>query len=154
MGILSSLPAKGLAALVLAGAVLASYWFVYQTGQDHATQAALVKQQAQDLRNFNQARSIEQAHQARVQAALTEATNREKQLRNDAAAAKSAADRLRSTLAQIQRDIPHLTDAAVRRYADAASVVFRECTEEYRALGAVADAIDSDRQTLEQAWPK
>lgn len=145
---------KAIAVLVLVGGLVASHWFTYQAGADHATQAALVRQQAQDLRNFNQARSIEQGHQARVQAALTEATTREKQLRTDALLARAAADKLRGTLAQIQRDIPGLTDAAVRRYADAASVVFRECTEEYRALGAVADAIDSDRQTLEQAWPQ
>lgn len=54
MGLLSSLPAKGVAALVLAGVVGASYWYAYQLGDTAGTNAILVKQQAETIRKLSE----------------------------------------------------------------------------------------------------
>ena len=99
-------------------------------------------------------RAKEQQWQIQLQEAHDAAAKREQKLSADAAIARHAADRLRGDLADHQRRLPELTEQAVRDYATALGDVFGECTEEYRALAEIADRIDSDRQTLEDAWPK
>lgn len=100
------------------------------------------------------ARVQEQLWNKKVEAATHEAAKREKALQLDAANARRTTERVRSELADLRGRLPELTEQAVRQYADAASIVFSECTEEYRALAEVADRIDSDRQKLEDAWPE
>jgi hypothetical protein len=53
MGLLSSLPAKGVAALVLAGAIGMSYWFTYEQGNKNGVNALLVEQQAKTIKLLN-----------------------------------------------------------------------------------------------------
>jgi len=96
----------------------------------------------------------ERALSKQLEDARNEATKREAALRRDADTALRAANGMREQLADLRRRMPDLADAAVRRYADAASVVLAECTEEYRAMAEVADRLDSERQTLIEAWPK
>jgi chromosome segregation ATPase len=100
------------------------------------------------------ARAKENALQEQKDEAQRKADEREKKLTADAIAARAAAGRLSGDLAALRRDLPKLTEQAVRQYADTASVVFGECAARYTELAEQADRIDSDRQTLEQAWPK
>lgn len=100
------------------------------------------------------ARMKESEWQTTLKEANDAATKRETKIRNDAAAARLAANRLSSDLADLRRKLPELTEQAVRQYADVASVVFGECTAEYGKLAETADRINSDRQKLEDAWPK
>lgn len=79
---------------------------------------------------------------------------REKKLQADATAASNAAGKLRDEIAGLRSRIPYLTEQALRAYSDAASVIFAECDAEYTALAKRADEIDSDRQRLEDAWPR
>ena len=100
------------------------------------------------------ARAREQQLQAAVTKAQNEAKRRETKLAADAATASRAVDGLRDTLTTVRAGIPALTRDAVDRYADAASVVFEQCSREYSGLARQADAIASERQTLIEAWPK
>jgi hypothetical protein len=100
------------------------------------------------------ARALEQALQAKVSKAQDDAKSRETKLAADAAGARTAANGLRDDLAAIRASVPSLTRDAVNRYADTASVVFQECADRYSELAAKADAINSDRQTLIDAWPR
>ena len=101
-----------------------------------------------------QARSREKQLQTTVQEAKNAAIAREKTLLADAGRSRLAADRLRDDLTTIRASLPSLADAAVRQYADAASIVFDQCVNEYRDVAAEADRLASDRQTLMEAWPR
>jgi hypothetical protein len=89
-----------------------------------------------------------------VESAKNAAAIREKTLLADAGRSRAAADRLRDDLATARVILPGLTRAAVERYADAASVVFNQCVNEYRDMAAQADQLANDRQTLIDAWPR
>lgn len=141
-------------ALVLVGGLVGSHWVAYQAGDDYGRNAVTLVQRNKDLANLTEARNQEQKHQAQLEVALKEANEREAKYRDDAALSRRSVDRLHNSIDAIQQSIPGLTDAAVRRYADAASVVFKECADRYRALAEQADRLDNDRQTLEAAWPK
>jgi septal ring factor EnvC (AmiA/AmiB activator) len=145
---------KAIAVLVLVGGLVASHWIAYQAGDDYGRNAVTLAQRNKDIANLNEARNQEQKHQAQLELALKEANDRENRYRADAASARLSVGRLRNTVTDIQRSIPGLTTEAVRQYADTASVVFKDCADRYSALAEQADRIDSDRQTLEQAWPK
>lgn len=107
-----------------------------------------------DLLAQEKARETEQDWQKRLREAQNAAKKRESKLQDDANAASGAASSLRQQLTKLRSDLPKLTRAAIDSYADAASVVFSECTAEYTEMARKADAIDNDRQTLEDAWPK
>lgn len=111
-----------------------------------AVKAALASEKA--------ARTKEAEWQTTLKEANDAATKRETKNRDDAAAARLAANRLSIDLADLRRKLPELTEQAVRQYADTASVVFGECSSKYIELAETADRIDSDRQKLEDAWPK
>jgi hypothetical protein len=100
------------------------------------------------------ARQKEIALNLSVESAKNAAAIREKTLLADAGRSRLAADRLRDDLATARVILPSLTRAAVERYADAASIVFNQCVNEYRDLAAQADQLASDRQTLIDAWPR
>ena len=100
------------------------------------------------------ARQKEIALNLSVESAKNAAAIREKTLLADAGRSRLAADRLRDDLATARVILPGLTRAAVDRYADAASVVFNQCVNEYRDMAAQADQLANDRQTLIDAWPR
>lgn len=145
---------KAAIALVLVGGLVGSHWFTYQAGNKYGRNAVTLAEREADIKNLNEARAKEQQQQAQLALALKEANERETKLRVDAAATRVSVDRLRVTIGDIRRSIPGLTAEAVRRYADTASVVLKECADRYTDLAEQADRLDSDRRTLEQAWPK
>ena len=100
------------------------------------------------------ARQKEIALNLSVESAKNAAAIREKTLLDDAGRSRLAADRLRDDLATARVILPGLTRAAVERYADAASIVFNQCVNEYRDMAAQADQLANDRQTLIDAWPR
>lgn len=141
-------------AITLLSASFCAGWAV--NGWRYGEKIATIRQeQAQAQADFTaQARAKEQSLTKQLNKARNEATKRETILRADAGRARTQSDGLRDELAAIRRKLPSLAEQAVRQYADAASVVFGECTAEYTALAEVAGRIDSDRQTLMDAWPK
>lgn len=78
---------------------------------------------------------------------------REKANRTLAAAATTASNSLRDTLASIRNGLSSDSDETVRNRADTLAVLLGECTREYRSLGESADRHANDVQTFDQAWP-
>ena len=76
--------------------------------------------------------------------------------KNAAAAdsARRAADGLRDTLYSFRASLPSLSAAAVIERADTAAELLGACASAYQDVAAAADRINSDRQTLMDAWPK
>lgn len=114
--------------------------------QDQAKEAMLVA--------LDTVRMKEQAMNQQLEEARNAAVEREKNLLADAGRARTESERLRGDLAAIRKQLPSLTDAAVRRYAGVAGELLGECTEKYISLAAEADSIWSERMMLLDAWPK
>ena len=87
-------------------------------------------------------------------AAIQQAETRAAQNAAAAAAARRTADGLRDTLYQFRASLPGLAPAAVIERADTAAELLGACAAEYQDLAAAADRINSDRQTLIEAWPR
>ena len=87
-------------------------------------------------------------------AAIQQAEQRAAKNAAAAAAARRTADGLRDTLYQFRASRPGLAPAAVIERADTAAELLGACAAEYQDVAAAADRINSDRQTLIDAWPK
>ena len=98
------------------------------------------------------------AKQQEQNAKYMEAINAEKQRTKKLSADR---DNLRAANAGLQHDLEAyrgrlygLSANATSVYASALSNVFGECVQRYADLAKEADEIDSERQTLIDAWPK
>lgn len=100
------------------------------------------------------ARDEKQSMQQKLNEAQNAATEREKALRADYAAAHAAARGLRDTVTALRGQLAAASPEACRATADAALVVFGECAERYRAVAEAADGHASDVETLSEAWPE
>lgn len=121
-----------------------------QARWDKEKSAQTIAAQKADAQN----RQIEQALQQKVTDAQNAAQTREKSLQAAAAGARAQSDSLRDQLTAIRGQLPALADAAVRDLAGTATELLSECSERYTDVAAKADAIWSDRKTLEDAWPE
>ncbi|HLO65043.1 MAG TPA: DUF2514 family protein [Azonexus sp.] len=100
------------------------------------------------------ARDQELSMQHKLNEAQNAATEREKALRADYAAAHAAARGLRDTVAALRGQLATASPEACRATADAALAVFGECADRYRAVAEAADGHASDVETLTEAWPE
>lgn len=101
-----------------------------------------------------EARAKEQSMNQKLQEAVNAATEREKKLRADYAAAHSAARGLRDTVAALRRGLPADSAEACRNTADTALAVFGECADRYQRLAEAADGHANDAQLCRAAWPE
>ena len=108
--------------------------------------AASLAQQASDDK--------ERHWQNQLTKATQDATKLRTQLAADAAVARTVADSLRNDLGTLRAYLPTLTRQAVEHYANAASVVFLECSQRYAEMAAKADGHAADQQTLTEGWPQ
>ena len=143
------------ATAIVAGAL--AFWAGWQTQEwrygkqiadiqaQHATALARANQKALDD-TIKMQRAKDEAIKAAEQRAA----------KNAAAAdsARRAADSLRSTLYSFRASLPGLTKPAAAVAADTAAELFGACAAEYQDVAAAADRINSDRQTLIEAWPR
>ena len=99
-------------------------------------------------------RRIESKRQSVVIAAQNDATARNTVLRVAADRARSESERLRDTIATTTAELPSRTTAAVSQYSVTAGELLGDCSRLYQELAGKADAIDSDKVMLQQAWPR
>lgn len=109
-----------------------------------ALQAAQSKATIAAQDNF--AKQQEQAHAQHTQDLA--------RARADARAAAAAADGLRKQLYDARSRIATAPQSAVAEYAAAATDVFEQCTDRYRALAEQADGHVADVRALTAALPK
>lgn len=150
-------PARWMLYLALAASVLGGYlyWQHHERSigaAPYIAQLAAMKTEATKAQAKNL--QIQQALEQNVKDAQNESLKRAEILQANADAALAQSHSLRDQLAAVRRELPGLTEAAVRRYADAASVVLAECTARYSAVAADADRRANAAQTLSDAWPK
>lgn len=150
-------PARWALYLALAASVLGGYLY-WQHHEREIGAAPYIAQLATMRIAADQAQAhnlqIQQTLEQNVKDAQNESLKRAEILQANADAAAHSADSLRNQLAAVRREMPGLTEAAVRRYADTASVVLAECTAEYQEVAADAGRSLNAAQTLIEAWPK
>jgi uncharacterized iron-regulated membrane protein len=143
--------------LALAALCAAFGVWCYVHGMQHTQarwDAEKVTMQAQLLKSEQANRAKESQLKQQVIEAQNDAKKRETKLAADAADARAESGRLRNSIATIRAELPSLAADAVRRYADTTSIVLGECQDRYSELAETADRLDSDRQTLGEAWPR
>lgn len=143
----------GLAALLIAGLLMLGY----RSGSAHVQakwNVAKLAQAQADQKDEAENRAKEQAYAKQLEDAQNAATKRDAALKTDNNALRAANLGMRDQLNAIREQLPSLTADAVRRYADTASVVLSECQSRYSTLAETTDRLDSERQTLMDAWPK
>lgn len=134
--------------------LIASTYGVHYRGYKDGEKQAKLEAQAATVIADRTYRAKEQSLNTKLQKAQDDAQERETELLHAALIARNQSERLRSNITAIRSKLSSLTDAAVRQYADTASVVFDECQRNYSSLAAEADRLDSDKQTLIEAWPR
>ncbi|WP_136420400.1 DUF2514 family protein [Herbaspirillum sp. ST 5-3] len=144
-------------AAVVAVLLAGSHWKAYVMGGD----AVRVEWQADKMAQADATAAINESYRLKERAmskqleeARNEATKRETAIRTDADRARKSADSLRDELASIREQLPSLAVDAVRQRADTLARVLDECQQDYRGMAETADRLESDRQTLMDAWPK
>lgn len=98
-------------------------------------------------------RAIEEQRQKQAQEAIDASKIRETQLRADAAASRSALERLRNAVRTASGVVPGSTGNAVSE-PSAEGRLLAQCAAEYQSLGERADQHASDVKTLMDAWPR
>lgn len=148
---------------ILAGAVaiLLTCMAIFAVGWSHgadSVQARWDKAKAVQMQAAiaaeQDARAKEQSMNKKLQEAENAATEREKKLRADYAAAHAAARGMRDTVAAVRGELPAATADACRSTADAALAVLGECSDRYREVAEAADGHATDVRTLSEAWPE
>ena len=143
------------AALVLGAALAGLGAWQVQAWRYEAQIADMQQAHAQAIADAAQkARDATIKMQRTKDAAIQQAETRAAQNAAAAAAARRTADGLRDTLYQFRASLPGLAPAAVIERADTAAELLGACAAEYQDLAAAADRINSDRQTLIEAWPR
>ena len=98
-------------------------------------------------------RKAEGDFNAKYQAAINAARDRESGLRADLVAVRDAAASLRTQASEAARRLAQAPAPAVLDYANTLSDVFAECSARYGEVAQAADGHASDARTLVEAWP-
>ena len=137
------------AAIAFAGAWQVQSWRYGEQISEIKADYAMASQKAE-----SEAREKEQKQATQLAEAQNAAKKRETQLRIDAADSRHQLDRLRIELSEGIRRMPTESCDASRKRSEVTSELFGQCASEITGLAETLDRIESERQTLIQAWPK
>ncbi len=98
-------------------------------------------------------RKVEGDFNAKYQAAINAARDRESGLRADLVAVRDAASGLRAQAAEAARRLAQAPAPAVLDYANTLGDVFAECASRYGEVAQAADGHASDARAILEAWP-
>lgn len=146
--------AGAIAVMLVLGATYATGHSNGADGVQHKWDADKAERAQIALAAEMRARKIERDMTIKLQEAQNAATEREKHLAADAAAARAAAGSLRDHIAALRGQLAATTAEACHATADAALAVFGECSAEVGRLAKAADGHASDAQQLSDAWPE
>lgn len=143
-------------AAAIAGAILAGVftWKVQAWRYDVQITTLNNKHQAEIQASNDRALKAERLTNQRLSEARNAAAKREQDLRRSGDSLRDAADRLREQAAAARRDLPTATADAARNTAATATALLESCVREYQAVARAADGHASDTVTLQESWPK
>lgn len=143
-------------ALALSVVLCGTHWKAYTAGEkaiQAGWNAERITQAQETAKAVKVAHEKEVAYQQKIIEAQNDAVKRNQSLKAAADSARAQSDGLRNELNSTRDSLSRLTEAAVRKYADSASVVLDQCQRAYSDLAKNADGHASDALTLQQAWP-
>lgn len=133
---------KQFAALAVAIALFSAGWLTNGWRIHSTYQKAVIAAQ-------EKARNVEQEWNKKLNEARDEQVKREKKLRDDAANAHAAANRLRDAINKMP-----ICSTSTGNNSDAYGIVLNACVQRYTDVAEYADKCFSEKQTLIDAWPK
>lgn len=145
--------AGAIAVVLTCLAIFAMGWSHGADGVQARWDKAKALQMQAALAAEHEARAKERSMNQKLQEAENAASEREKKLRADYAAAHAAARGLRDTVADLSGKLAAATPETCRATANAALAVLGDCSDQYRAVAEAADGHASDVRTLTEAWP-
>lgn len=143
--------------LALSVVLCGTHWKAYTAGEKAIQadwNAERITQAQETAKAVKVAHDKEVAYQSQIIEAQNDATKRNQTLKAAADSARAESLSLRDELSAARASLPKLADDAVRKYADAASIVFSECSDALTGMAKEADGHSSDSLMLQQAWPK
>lgn len=148
------LPAEILAVLALLGALI----FGVVMAAEHQRQIGRDEKQAEwttaNLMAERAAAAQTKLWQDKLDLASKGGNEREQTIKALAASASGAASSVRDTSAAISRALSTYSADSLRAVAGAYGDVFTECQDRRRGLAEEAERLNSEKQTLIEAWPK
>ena len=159
------MPIQQILAAIIAASAFGAAWKVQdwrygdQIAEIRIEQAESEKEIAEKAANaqikaIDDAVQKERAWSDAVANSLKEAREREQKQRIAADNARRTVGELRDNLSALKAGLPGLTEAAVRRYADASTGLLRDCATRYTEMADNAQRHANDVRTLTEAWPK
>lgn len=151
-------PYKALIEAALFAAALAFIAFeVHQfmdRQQDIGYNRAVTEFAAKKIVEDQAAAKIEAATQKQLEQAQHDAGEREKSLQATTAVAVAASNSLRDTLTAIRNGVPTATSDALRQTTSVLGDILTECQDRRRGVAEEAERLNSEKQTLIEAWPR
>ncbi len=150
----------GLKALAVLAAIGALLWGAHTLDMSRQ-QIGYARRVAEDNVALLEAKAAaleqERALNQKLETARNEATKRDQAIARHAAAADTAAERLRLALDAIRAgtgNLPGNPGATSAHRAATLAELFGDCADRYRGLAEKADRHASDTRTLSEGWPK
>ena len=141
----------GMAAAVFAG--WAAYGHAYQSGHRAGTAEVAAAWDKERLAQQEAAREQEESFNKRAQDAQNAATEKEKALRTELAAASRATGGLRDTVARLKHKLSSYPACPSTEAALAAAELLSECAGEYRDMAERAERHAADAAMMLSACP-
>lgn len=151
---IAGVKAQLIAALVIAALVILALWRFAAHFDNAGYQRAAQEYEARIAKGKEESLLKERGFQAKVDEAEKKGYEREKQHKVIVAVLNSRVSGLRNDIANFRSRLPEASGDACIKAADTAAELFGACVEEYRAVADEADRIQSDKQTLIDAWLK
>lgn len=158
MNILTALaPYKLAAEVAIFGALAAgAAWGVHTVleGQrEKGREEVRIEWRTADLARVEAENKLAAVQNATRELAVAQGEQREKTIKDSAAALAGAAASLRGAVAGHQTQLTTASAETARRYSLVASTVFTECADRYRSVAEAAERSASTARTLSEAWP-
>lgn len=148
------LPAEILAVLAIFGVLVLGVVVAAEHQREIGRTEVRAEWDRANLAGEKAAADKERLWQGQVNLATKGGNDREEAIKTMAGAASGAAVGLRNATAEINRALSSYSADALRSVASAYGDVFTECQDRRRELATESERLNSEKQTLIEAWPK
>jgi len=148
------LPAEILAVLALLGGLLYGVHLVFEHQRDIGRKEVRAEWDAANVIAEKAAVKQEQLWQGQVNLASKGGNDREEKIKTLASSASSVAVGLRNATAEINRALSAYSADSLRAVASTYGDIYTKCDTERTGFATEAERLNSEKQTLIEAWPK